>query len=362
MHSQRAEELRATLTAYYTTHAPEEVDKVENLVARVVGGPPSEVGGMVLGGVLWTEEELYAKVEAKYGVAVTVAARRLTCLATDLDGTLLGSDHRVSDSSAACLQRLSAAGVRVVVATGRSLECVQEPLRGLGQLGGDGVAFVVFNGALARDESGADVVCNPVAWEVARATLEVARGLNKCVNWYTVDETLGCPSCEEHRLLYGRYTELTGTQFRHVECWEAALKAQTLPPLKVLVLCDEADRESTAAALRAGLPGGAEPSRVHLVHGQFFVEVLSPRATKAHALQALLGQDLSTVVAFGDADNDVEMLRSVGLGVAVRDATAAAKAAADKVSEWSNDDGAVAREVEALVRAGRFGDAVRAGF
>ena len=78
------------------------------------------------------------------------------------------------------------------------------------------------------------------------------------------------------------------------------------------MLCNEVDVESTVAALRAGLPGGAEPSRVHLVRGQFFVEVLHPNATKAHALRALLGEDLSSVVAFGDADNDVEMLRGVG--------------------------------------------------
>jgi len=54
--------------------------------------------------------------------------------------------------------------------------------------------------------------------------------------------------------------------------------------------------------------------------------------------------------------------QQVGLGVAVRDATAAAKAAAHAVSEWSNDDGAVAREADALVRAGRFGEAVSAAF
>lgn len=45
---------------------------METLVARVVGGPPSSVGGMVLGGVLWSEEELYAKVAAKYGGVVEV--------------------------------------------------------------------------------------------------------------------------------------------------------------------------------------------------------------------------------------------------------------------------------------------------
>ena len=69
----------------------------------------------------------------------------------------------------------------------------------------------------------------------------------------------------------------------------------------------------TVAALKARLPGGEDPSKVRLVRGQFFVEVLNPSATKELALLALLGcKDLRSVVAFGDADNDVEMLSGVG--------------------------------------------------
>ena len=43
---------------------------MDDLVARVVGGPPSNVGGVVVGGVLWTETELFAKLEAKYQAPV----------------------------------------------------------------------------------------------------------------------------------------------------------------------------------------------------------------------------------------------------------------------------------------------------
>jgi hypothetical protein len=71
MQSGRAILLRQILTAYFTKHAPDSVHKVENLVARVVGGPPSALGGVgVVGGVLWDEVELFAKLEAKYGARV----------------------------------------------------------------------------------------------------------------------------------------------------------------------------------------------------------------------------------------------------------------------------------------------------
>ena len=47
MQSDEAKALRCTLTSYYARHAPDNLANVEGLVARVVGGPPSEVG------VLW---------------------------------------------------------------------------------------------------------------------------------------------------------------------------------------------------------------------------------------------------------------------------------------------------------------------
>lgn len=72
MASDRAQRILRTLTAYYTEHCPDRLDGVQAMVERVVGGPPSDIGGMVVGGVLWTEEELYAKIQAKYGKPVNI--------------------------------------------------------------------------------------------------------------------------------------------------------------------------------------------------------------------------------------------------------------------------------------------------
>ena len=67
----RARLLRHILLCYFQRHAPEGVHKVEALVARVVGGPPTEVEGVgVVGGALWSEAELFTKLEAKYGKRV----------------------------------------------------------------------------------------------------------------------------------------------------------------------------------------------------------------------------------------------------------------------------------------------------
>ena len=70
MRSGRAMLLRHLLQCYFRANAPEALPKVENLVARVVGGAPSVVEGVGVGGVLWTEAELFRKLEAKYGAKV----------------------------------------------------------------------------------------------------------------------------------------------------------------------------------------------------------------------------------------------------------------------------------------------------
>ena len=44
-------------------------------------------------------------------------------------------------------------------------------------------------------------------------------------------------------------------------------------------------------------------------------------------------------VAFGDAQNDIPMLRAAGTGVAMGNATEAVKAAADEVTHSNNEDG-----------------------
>ena len=66
----QAENLRNKLTQYYLIHCPNNLDNIEALVARVVGGPPSQIGDTMVGGILWSEEELLTKIAAKYGSPV----------------------------------------------------------------------------------------------------------------------------------------------------------------------------------------------------------------------------------------------------------------------------------------------------
>ena len=80
----------------------------------------------------------------------------------------------------------------------------------------------------------------------------------------------------------------------------------------------------------------------------FYLEVIPKVINKGQGIRdicAVLGIDPSEVISFGDAANDIPMLREAGMGVAMGNAAEAVKAAANMVTLSNNDDGiAVALE------------------
>ncbi|KJQ55763.1 Cof-type HAD-IIB family hydrolase [Microbacterium sp. SA39] len=86
--------------------------------------------------------------------------------------------------------------------------------------------------------------------------------------------------------------------------------------------------------------------------GAPFVEVMAEGVTKATGLARLCAHleiERADVVAFGDALNDVEMLRWAGHGVAMDGAADVVQDAADETTA-SNDDDGVARVIERMLR------------
>ena len=117
------------------------------------------------------------------------------------------------------------------------------------------------------------------------------------------------------------------------------LFAEELPPATLRTLAD---------ALRASVPGLLFASTLS---GAPFVEVMAQGVTKATGLARLcthLGIDRFDVVAFGDALNDVEMLRWAGHGVAMAHAEPVVQEAADETAATNDEDG-VARVIERLL-------------
>src|SRR5262249_41274106 len=82
-----------------------------------------------------------------------------------------------------------------------------------------------------------------------------------------------------------------------------------------------------------------------------YLEIVPAAASKGAAMGRLaehLGVPLARVVAVGDQENDLEMIRAAGLGVAMPHAPDDVRAAADRVAPSPEDGGLLALLAEAL--------------
>ena len=268
-----------------------------------------------------------------------------------MDGTLLSPSHTLTPATVSAVRRLSSSGVKVVIATGRSAPAVREHVDRLG-LGVD-VPAVVYNGGMflnfAGGVSAGEAVAgtSPVPKRWAAAAVDYARRKGLLLQYYTPDGIYVEPKSEGHRTLMRRYAELTGVAQVLVGDGYAAVKEAEPEPLKMLLMTD--DPQGTLKDAK-GEVGGCT-----LVKGEFFVEILGVGVSKGSTIEKLcasLGTPMSSVLAFGDGDNDVEFLSSAGLGVAMKNGVDRAKGAADRVTEYTNDEDGVAREIERLREEG----------
>jgi len=121
------------------------------------------------------------------------------------------------------------------------------------------------------------------------------------------------------------------------------------PPNKMTVLTDDPwgflDKASSIPDFEADGIG-------LIVGGPFWIETVVLSRDKAAGVQLLcdeLHASTSDCVYFGDGHNDAVALGLVGLGIAMANAQPKAKETAKKVSEWSNLEDGVAREIELLL-------------
>ena len=247
-------------------------------------------------------------------------------VATDLDGTLLDDEGRLSARSEHVLRSLQEAGVRVVIVTARPLRWMDELWARVG--GGRGVG-IVSNGAITYDIGNREVID--------------LRGID----------------AETGLALAGAIREAApGTAFA-LECLggyrrePAYIELHPPPPdLRVGGLADLWD-EPAAKLLAQHLTLDPDEFRARVVGAvgdlatptwttDRLMEISALGVTKGGALAALcdrLGVAAADVVAFGDMPNDLPMLAWAGTSYAVANAHESVLAAADRVAPSNGDDG-----------------------
>lgn len=263
-------------------------------------------------------------------------------VALDVDGTLLDEQGGVTPGTKATLQTLTARGVHVALATGRRY-VIANFLPSLLEIP---LFMILSNGAVIRDHAGGIVYESylPSAW-AWQAVAEARRlGLQSTIyeNAAVGDRMLFDGDWRVHDRPQSQLRRRPELESLYVELNSVS----DLPdPIEIVLWGEEDEMRQLADSLTAsGLDytlifwHGRESSSF-VRDGQSALEILGPNTSKASALTWLcnsLHVDPSEVVAFGDDVNDIDMLQFAGLGVAVGNATQAARDAADTYTH--NDD------------------------
>lgn len=238
----------------------------------------------------------------------------------DIDGTLVNPQTGlISQKAFLALRQLQERGIRICISTGRAPSEVPD----FGSLRFD--AYCTYNGSLCYTDSEV-LYSNPIAPADVAQVLKNAAGIGRAAS-VAVRDRLAANGWDPDLADYYRLAdlELTVDPDFDAACQEAVYQ--------ILIGCRKEEH----------------PALVKDAHGVKIaiswdraVDVIPASSGKGVAIEKVLahfGLDASQAMAFGDSFNDLEMLQTVGVGVAMGNAAAQLKAVADDVCGPVSEDG-----------------------
>lgn len=238
----------------------------------------------------------------------------------DVDGTITHhEDGSISENTKEAILALKSKGLKVVAATGRPLSMCKE----IRELGVD--TFITANGAYVKHQ---DHVIHKVPMDQnhIKEVFDFAYTENHALSFYTEDFSMNgvkdTPVQEalKETLSLKEYPEINEKIYEE----------------EVYLMCLFAS-DTMVEKYRHRFP--------HLSFRRwhpYVLNVLQEDVSKSLAILKVLehyGIDQSEAIAFGDGENDIDMLELVGLGIAMGNGSENLKSVADFVTKKSSEDG-----------------------
>lgn len=266
----------------------------------------------------------------------------------DVDGTLIDDQGTIRDKTRSILHAVHARGVHVMISTGRSEGGTRPILEDLGIPN----PAVVFNGAA--------VFC-PTTDKLIEERVLSNRVVDRALALGARDDHMTVVSRTGEKVTLTPRDEIEGSAVRDMEDMNYVATRDEYPTEYLsritflsrahtdsAVLYDEVERALDLPAYLTHFPLNALP--MHRTSPFQVVDVQPPCRGKGEAvrwLNEVHGFAPESIVAVGDATNDIPMFEAAGLAVAMGNAMPEAKAAADRVIGSNNSD-ALADLIEEL--------------
>lgn len=238
----------------------------------------------------------------------------------DIDGTILRfGKNDMTDKTKEALNKLQKKGVKICLATGRSLITIPEF---------KGVNFdltMAFNGSSCT--AGDEIITNMVIpYEEVVKIVENAKNMGRSVAVASKTRivTNGCDEALKE------YFEIANLEATPSEEFDEATREEVY---QMMMGCGKSEWDEILY--------GTTNAKI-AAWWDCAVDIIPKGSGKGNAVERILeyyGYSREEAIAFGDGGNDVDMLQTVGTGVAMGNALKNVKAAADEVCGSVDEDG-----------------------
>jgi len=261
-------------------------------------------------------------------------ANQIQLVVTDMDGTLLNGEHKLTPNTIATVQSLVAQGVEFMLATGRHYEDVYLMAQ---QLGVE-ACLITSNGARVHNHLGHALYENHMPVELVEKVLELSKDFNVHRNIYQQNSWL---VEEQHEALLAIHSE---SGFKYEMCDFTGMDLEQID--KIYFTADHEALLELEICLKKYLS-----DKLYITFtSPEYLEVMNLGVSKGKALEMVMkkrGLFTHEVMALGDGMNDIDMLSLVGHGVIMENASQQVKALLPHLPQaQSNADDGVASYLE----------------
>lgn len=254
-------------------------------------------------------------------------------LCTDIDGTLLNKDRKLSTLTISEINRIHPQ-VPVILISSR----MPKAMRHLQQtLGIEDTPLIAYNGGLILHGSKI-IETTEIDLDTVATVIHLAKNTSIHLSLYHNDDWF-VPEMDYWAKREQHNTQVTPEVKPLHETFEL-LKSQQSGVHKIMAMGDENEVEGLFNRIQS-----LHSDDVHLYRSKpTYIEIANRSISKETALATLLASNyseikLENVVAYGDNYNDIDMLKAVGAGIAVANAKQEVLIISDDITAANIDDG-----------------------
>lgn len=255
---------------------------------------------------------------------------------TDIDGTIYSPESGISEGVKQCISNLYQNNIPVVIATGRTYGSARIIAEKLGLK----CPLICYQGGLVNSFDGEILDAKYLNPDIAREIIKNFRTRKIHLNVYVDDKLY----VEDDNKYIKDYIGDKGIDYYKVNSFDE-LDFSKLNKL-LAIKYDSKFIDDLIEELRKKYP------EIYVVKSfDYFCEIANKEATKGNAIKFLAEKyaiKCEEIMAIGDQNNDIEMIKTAGVGIAMGNGTEEIKKAADYITDTIDNDGFV-KAVEKFV-------------